>query len=166
MRECKSLEQKLNTGIMKPYNTRKVPGSQRRTAFINYGIMGVGSSEHLPQYLLWHRQLPDIWTKHIHDNAYAPRIRTLWWMWEVNWNIATLLIRRNFRADKFSRTCSARKLGNFCAYLFSRTFRFWDFKNLIYGNTNEKQGVGFTKVYLWFFCAQKWRNLMRENFYE
>ena len=51
------------------------------------------------------------------------------------------LIRRKFRADKFSRT-----------------FRFRDFKNLIYGNTNEKQGVGFAQIYLWFFCVQKWRN--------
>ena len=29
--------------------------------------------------------------------------------------------------------------------------------HLIYGNTNEKQGVGFAKIYLRFFCAQKWK---------
>ena len=38
---------------------------------------------------------------------------------------------------------------------FSRTFIFWDFKNLIYGNTNEKQGVGFAKIYLRFFLCTK-----------
>jgi hypothetical protein len=47
------------------------------------------------------------------------------------------------------------KIRNFSAYLFSRTFRFWDFKNLIYGNTNEKQGVGFAKIYLRFFLCAK-----------
>ena len=47
------------------------------------------------------------------------------------------------------------KIRNFRACVFSRIFRFGYFKNLIYGSTNEKQGVGFAKIYIGFFCAQK-----------
>ena len=57
------------------------------------------------------------------------------------------LIRRNFRA----------KIGNFCAYLFSRTFRFRGFKNLIYANIKEKQRFceNLSRIY---FHLRKCRN--------
>ena len=118
----------------------------------------------------------------------------------VNISQVNYLIRRNFRADKFSQQLALSENLKFSRiFIFPRTFRVsdffyirnniidttnktiitykvkrlqhwikqgfkppafkinlsnWDFKNLIYGNTNEKKGVGFVKIYRVFFVRK------------
>ena len=70
----------------------------------------------------------------------------------------TYLIRINFRADKFSRTCSARKLEIFARIYFRVSSDFEILKTWYMAIQTKNRGYVLRKFISDFFCAQKWRN--------